>query len=128
MACHVSGLVRVLHEFFNSIVNPFGKQFLYSIVLRHIWPIIAIHCLVTSFVSVARTIKNIRKHYHKEGLTCSFLLKLPSVVLFSLVPCVPGPQELNQICECPCKDADFAAQISREVETIERQRFLQNLL
>ena len=117
-----------LHEFFNSIVNPLGKQFLYSIVLRHIWPIIAIHCLVTSFVSVARIIKNIRKHYYKEGLTSSFLLKLPSVVFFSLVPCVPGPQELNQICECPCKDADFAAQISRGVETIERQRFLQNLL
>ena len=117
-----------LHEYFKTITNPFSKLFFYNIILQHIWPLIAIQFLLTSAFSVTRLTQHIIKLYRKEKITVAFFLKLPSIIFISLFPCAPGPQELKHTCDCPCKDAEFAAHISREVENIERQRFLQNLL
>ena len=64
--------------------------------------------------------------YKTTGISKKLLIQSPIFMFLALFP-INTPKETYHMCDCPCKRASFASEISEEIEAKERQRFLANL-
>ena len=108
------------------VAPSYLNQLLYNIIFSKIWPLFVANYIINAVISLLRAIFKIKDLYNTTGISKRLLINSPIFMFLALFP-INLPKETHRPCDCPCKRASFASEISEEIEAKERQRFLANL-
>ena len=114
------------HNLSQFVAPSYLNQLLYNIIFSKIWPLFVANYIINAVISLLRAIFKIKDLYNTTGISKRLLINSPIFMFLALFP-INLPKETHRPCDCPCKRASFASEISEEIEAKERQRFLANL-